>query len=64
VNEEEFVMEARKRGLRDENIPSAIEAYTELKKYFPDFEFFEIIKIAIKNQKEADDNPDGFISVD
>ncbi|MDR2718831.1 MAG: hypothetical protein LBB89_12330 [Treponema sp.] len=64
MNQEEFIIEAKKQGIRDENISSAIRAYTELKKHFPDYDYYEILKTAIQTQKKIDDNPEGFISVD
>jgi hypothetical protein len=64
MNQEEFIIEAKKRGIRDENISSAIRSYTELKKRFPDYDYYEMLGTAIQTQEKTDDNPEGFISVD
>jgi hypothetical protein len=64
MTEKEFVMEAKRRGVRDENISSAIRAYNELRKRFPNYEYYELLETAIQSQEKTDNNPNGFISLD
>jgi len=66
MSEQEFTKEAKKRGLREENIKSAIEDYKFLKeKTLPDLELNEsIIDIALNTQIRIDNEPDGMVSLD
>ena len=65
MNEKEFFGEAKKRGLREENIHGAIENFYFLKSEMPNLVLDEmIIDCALKTQEKTDNETEDFITLD
>jgi hypothetical protein len=65
MTEKEFWDEARKKGLKEDNIRMAIENYYSIKKEMPSLVLDEmIIEYALKTQERTDNESDDFISLD
>ena len=65
MSETEFFDEAKKRGLREDNVRSAIANYHLMKKELPNLVLDEtIIECALKAQEKSDSEPDDIITVD
>jgi hypothetical protein len=65
MTEQEFSVAARKRGLGDENIRSAIDNHYLIKKEMPNIELDEmIIDCALKTQEKTDNETGDFITLD
>ena len=57
MNEQEFVIEAKKQGITEENIKGMIGAYTKLKPDFPEITYEELLERIIQIQKDEENNP-------
>jgi hypothetical protein len=65
MTENEFCIEAKKRGLTDDNIRMAIDNYNLIKKEIPDLVLNEmIIEQTLKTQERIDNESDDFVSLD
>jgi hypothetical protein len=65
MTEEEFTERAKKRGLREDNIKSAIDNFYLTKKEPPNLVLNEmIIECAIKAQEKSDNETDDFVTLD
>jgi len=52
MTEQEFTSEARKLGIADDAIESAIVAFKHIKKHFPDASLNDFLSIAKRTQEE------------
>jgi hypothetical protein len=65
MTENEFCIEAKKRGLTDDNIRMALENYYLIKKEMPSLELDEmIIEKALQTQERINNETDDFVSLD
>jgi len=65
MTEQEFSVEAKKRGLREEYILSAIRNFPSMKKELPNLELdIKLIESFLKTQKKMDSSSDDMVSLD
>ena len=59
MNEQEFIIKARKLGINDKIINGSIGAYNRLKEFNHEMTYEEILDKAIRIQKDEAENPRG-----
>ena len=64
MTEQEFSVEARKRGVSDDNISSTLKMYYEMKKHKVNITLDIFLEIVVKAQTDIDNNPHDSISAD
>ena len=64
MTEQEFKIESKKRGLRDENIENAIDTYNRMKNENVNITYEVIMEYAVKIQEKIDNLPEDTIIAD
>lgn len=64
MTEQEFIVEAKKRGIREDNILEAIESFKRVKEYLPNITLEETIETTLEIQNKIDNESDEIITVD
>jgi hypothetical protein len=63
MNENEFIVEAKKRGITDENIRDTIVTYGKLKIEIPNLKYEEMLERITDFQEHEKDEPEDTLSV-
>jgi hypothetical protein len=64
MTEQEFISEAKRRGISDSNIKKTIDTFNMLRKDMPNITYDDLIDRAVKILDKIKNEPEGSITID